>query len=80
MMIEMDMLGRYNTGVIIMLNVQNLVDQFSQVMIINKRDGACYFFIVSPFLFDQVIPDQVANCLGTVCIFLFLDMPVELSQ
>ena len=79
-MIEMHMHAGENPAVVVMLNIRQLTRQIPHMMVVHERDGAHRFFILVPFLSDQVIPDEVAQRLRSIGVVPSFDMTIECIQ
>lgn len=67
-MTQLDMLGGQDAGMSVMLDIQNLYDQFAGMVIVNDWNRTGCFRVLHPFFFDQYVADQTTNSFGMVCI------------
>ena len=77
---QVDVRGRENEIVIVMLSVSQLLAESGQVMIVDKSDRAHRLLVFLPFDLDQSLADHVADQLRSVGIPAFALKLVELFQ
>ncbi len=76
--VKMDVLGGKNVFVVIMLKVDQTIDQLSLMMIINIGDGSHHFSAANfPFPFDQLLPDEISDGLGSIGIVPFGNVAIK---
>ena len=79
-MVQMDMLGRDDDLMMMVLDLHQIVHQLALMMIIDEGDGACNDLILHPLFFDQGFPHEVSQCLRTVLIIPLRDEFIEFGQ
>jgi hypothetical protein len=79
-MIQVDMLGRNDDFLKIVLNIIDSVQERLLMMIINDGDGPGDFPTFFPFLFDQFLPDEITKRFRTVGIFSRSDQTIKFIQ
>jgi len=64
--IQMNMLSRNDDFLKVMLNIVDPLQERPLMVVINDGDGPGDFLIPFPFLFDQLLTDEIAKCLRTI--------------
>ena len=77
-MVQMNVLSRDDYPLKIMLNISYFVKKLSFMMVINQRDRSGNIFIFPPFMFDQILADQITNGLRSIGISFVLYVSVKL--
>jgi hypothetical protein len=72
------MLARNDERLEIVLDVHELVHQFTLVVVIAHGDRSRHLVVAEPLLFNQIFADKIAYGLGPVFVVPALDMFVEL--
>lgn len=78
--IQVHMHSRQHQRVESVLNGDELVGQQRHVMVIDKGDRPDRFFILIPFLPDQVAADEIAKRFRPVRVFFSSDMAIEIIE
>jgi hypothetical protein len=63
-----------------MLDVGQFSGQVAHMVVIHERNRPDGFFIVTPFVSYEIVPNEVSDRLGPVRVMPPLDVTVELSQ
>lgn len=75
--VHMNMGGRNDVMVIVVLHLGQPVLQILLVMVVYQADHSHNLFIRQPFLFDEGLADKVADCLGAVGVTSSPDMLIK---
>ena len=65
---------------VVMLNVRQLACQVSYVMVVNKRDRTDRFFVLIPFLTDEVVANEITQRFRTIGVVSPFNMLIEIVQ
>ena len=79
-MIQMDVLGRDDYTLKIVLEIGNLAEKIPPVMIIDERYRPCHIIAFLPFFFYEFLPDEVPECLRPVRVVALPNIPIELIE
>ena len=79
-MVEVDVHARHDVTLEVMLYMSQFSCQVAHMMVIDKRDRPDRFFVIAPLLPNQVVPDQISQCLRSIRILAFLDVPIEIIE
>ena len=79
-MVKMDMHTGHNVALKVVLNMGQFSGQVAHMMVVHKRDCPDRLFIVVPLLPDQIVSDQIPQCLRTVRVLALLDMQIEIIE
>jgi len=78
--VEVDMLGRDDGILVVVLQVGKLARKAPLVMVVDEGDGAGHLLVLLPLVLDQLLADEVPQGLGPGCIAFFLYKTVELIK
>ncbi len=78
--VHMDVGGGDYMVVVVVLHQGNFFLQFMLVVVVNQADDAHDLFVRLPFIFDEVLADQITNCLRPICVAAGHDMFIKYSQ
>src|SRR5262245_1814365 len=76
----MNMHTRQDVALKIVLDMSQFSCQVAHMMVIDKRDRPDRLFIVIPLLPDQIVPDQVPQCLRAIRILMLLDVQIKIFE
>ena len=79
-MVEMDVHARHDVTLEVMLYMSQFSCQVAHVMVIDKRNRADRFFVVTPLLSNQVVPDQISQCFRSIRILALLDVLIKIIE
>jgi hypothetical protein len=79
-MIQMDVLGRNNYLLKIVLEIGNFVEQVFPMMVIDERYRPGYIIAFLPLFLYEFLPDEVPECLRPVRVVTLSDIAIKLIE
>ena len=78
--VEVDMLGRDDGILVVVLQVGKLARKAPLVVVVDEGDGAGHLLVLLPLVLDQLLADEVPQGLGPCRIAFLFDEAVELLE
>jgi len=75
-----DVLGRDDDFFKKMLDIHDLVEEVSLMMVVNERDGPSHFTAFCPLFLNKLLADHVSEGLRPIGIGPFANQPIEFLQ
>jgi hypothetical protein len=79
-MVEMHVHARQHEFMKSVLKIDEFLRERRHVMIVNERDRSHRLLILIPLLSDQIVPNQIAERLGSIRVLLPRNVPIEVIQ
>lgn len=80
MMVEVDVLGRYDALAVVVLNIHELRYEFALVVVIDNRNCPGDLFPFVPFFLNKFLANQITKRLRAVRVIFLFDQSIELLE